>query len=244
MKLLPGLHLAGGGRLGPGLTNPYDCNVYLLTAGRQALVVDSGCGLDTGDLAGRIMSQADGRPVAGILLTHAHADHAGGAAELAGLLSTNVYAGNRTARLVAAGDHDQLGLTRAIRAGVYPPGYRFPPAPVVCDAADLLAGLTEIRAEALPAPGHSRDHTCYLVEAGQYRYLLSGDLVFARGRIALLGTDDADIPALHDSLAEMRRREPDVLLPGHGVPVLADACWHLDQALHEFELGRIPMSFQ
>jgi glyoxylase-like metal-dependent hydrolase (beta-lactamase superfamily II) len=244
MNLLPGLYLSGGGRLGPGLTNPYDCNVYLVTMGRQALVVDSGCGLDTRRLADRIISQADGRPVAGILLTHAHADHAGGAAELAVLLSTGVYAGARTARLVAAGDHDQLGLTRAIRAGIYPPDYRFPPAPGVRDAAELLAGLTAIRAKALPTPGHSRDHTCYLLDAGQHRYLLSGDLVFARGRIALLGADDADIPALHDSLGQLRSRMPDVLLPGHGVPVLADACWHLDQALHEFELGRIPRSFR
>lgn len=243
MKLLPGVHLAGGGRLGPCLTNPYDCNVYLLTAGREALVVDSGCGRDTSLLAGRIMQDAGTRAVTGILLTHAHADHAGGAGQLAELLSTTVYAGECTARLVASGDHDQLGLTSAIRAGVYPADYQFHPAPLVRDAAGMLAALTEFRAQALPAPGHSQDHTCFLVETGQHRYLLSGDLVFARGRIALLGTHDADIPALRDSLARMRQLEPDVLLPGHGVPVLAGASWHLDQALTALALGRLPRSF-
>jgi hypothetical protein len=29
MSLLSGLHLPGGERLGPGLTGPHDCNVYL-----------------------------------------------------------------------------------------------------------------------------------------------------------------------------------------------------------------------
>jgi hypothetical protein len=43
MNLLPGLHLSGGGRLGPGLACPYNCNLYLVTAGRQALVMDGGC---------------------------------------------------------------------------------------------------------------------------------------------------------------------------------------------------------
>lgn len=242
MRLLPGLHLVGGGRLGPGLSNPYDCNVYLITAGDQVLIADSGCGLDTDVLASRIRRRADGRPAAGIVLTHAHADHAGGAARLAALLGTTAYAGALTARLVAAGDHDQLGLTAAIRAGVYPPGYRFTAAPGVGDAAGLLASLPGVRARAIPAPGHSADHTCYLIEAGEHRYLLSGDLVFARGRIALLGTRDADLQALRDSLAQVRDLAPDVLLPGHGVPVLADATWHLDQALTEFDLGRIPGS--
>ena len=243
MKLLPDLFLVGGGRLGLGLSNAYDSNVYLLTAGGQALIFDSGCGLDTGALADSAASYCGARPVTGILLPHAHADHAGGAAELARLLGTQVYAGRQTACLVAAGDHDQLGLSQAIRAGVYPPGYQFQPMQGVADAAGLMADLTGIRAEAVPSPGHSHDHTCYLVEAGPRRHLFSGDLVFARGRIALLGTADADIPALRDSLANMRHRRPDGLLPGHGAPVLTDACWHLDQALSEFDLGRIPRSF-
>jgi hydroxyacylglutathione hydrolase len=242
MRLLPGLSLVGGGRLGPGLSNPYDCNVYLITAGDQVLVVDSGCGLDTDILADRIQRDAAGLPVAGIVLTHAHADHAGGAARLPALLGTAAYAGDLTACLVAAGDHDQLGLTAAIKAGLYPPDYRFAPAPGVRDAAGLLGGLTAVRAQAVPAPGHSRDHTCYLIQTDRHRYLLSGDLVFARGRIALLGTPDADVPALRESLSRVRDLAPDVLLPGHGVPVLADAVWHLDQALNEFDLGRIPGS--
>jgi hypothetical protein len=47
MMLLPGLHLAGHGRLSPGLASPHDRNVYLLTAGRETLVAGTGCGLDT-----------------------------------------------------------------------------------------------------------------------------------------------------------------------------------------------------
>ena len=45
MKLLDGVHLVGSGSLGFGLTDDYDCHVYLLDGGDELALVDVGAGM-------------------------------------------------------------------------------------------------------------------------------------------------------------------------------------------------------
>ncbi|TYK43482.1 MBL fold metallo-hydrolase [Actinomadura decatromicini] len=238
MRLDASVDLVGGGRLGPGLSNAYDSNVYLLHGEGGGWLVDTGSGLDQAVLLGRVREALGGRPLRGAVITHAHADHAGGAAGLAAR-GVTVVAGPRTAELVRDGDPGPLGLTAALRAGIYPSDYRFAPCPEV--RATGSADLGPLRA--LPTPGHSADHTSYLFTAGGTTYACTGDLLFGRGRIVLPGAADADVQQLRRSLERLRDARPDVLLPGHGTPVMADASWHIEQALAAFELGRLPTSF-
>ncbi|MFI0370721.1 MBL fold metallo-hydrolase [Actinomadura sp. 1N219] len=238
MRLDANVDLVGGGRLGAGLSNAYDSNVYLLRGADGAWLADTGSGLDQPVLLARVREALGGLPLRGAVLTHAHADHAGGAAGLAAP-GTMIVAGARTAELVRAADPGPLGLDAALRAGIYPPGYRFAPCPGVLtpDEADLGP------IQALPTPGHSADHTAYLFTAGGTTYACTGDLLFSRGRIVLPGAEDADVQELRRSLERLRDARPDVLLPGHGTPVMADASWHIEQALAAFDLGRLPASF-
>jgi glycosyltransferase involved in cell wall biosynthesis len=82
------VHLVASGRLGLGMSDDHDCNVYLLADGEDAVLVDAGCGLDVDALVERIRVLAM-PPVSRILLTHAHADHAAGAGALAARLQAS-----------------------------------------------------------------------------------------------------------------------------------------------------------
>ncbi|GAA4388049.1 hypothetical protein GCM10023088_60960 [Actinomadura verrucosospora] len=240
MRLDAAVDLVGGGRLGPGLSNAYDGNVYLLRGDDGAWLADTGSGLDQRVLLARVEEARGELPLRGAVVTHAHADHAGGAAGLAALGAT-IVAGALTAKLVRDADPGPLGLTAALRAGIYPAGYRFASCPGVLTPAE--AGLEQGPLRALPTPGHSADHTAWLFTAGGTTYACTGDLLFSRGRIVLPGAADADVQALRRSLERLRDARPDVLLPGHGTPVMSDATWHIEQALSAFELGRLPGSF-
>lgn len=238
MKIDRAVTLVGGGRLGSGLSNAYDSNVYLLHDDEGCWLIDTGSGLEQGKLIDRIRAAASGMPIKGALLTHAHADHAGGAAGIAEL-GIAVQAGPRTCELVRTPDHDALGLTSAIRAGTYPSDFTFPSCPATAIDGPAIPGAPDALI-AVATPGHSSDHTSYLYAYGSRTYAFTGDLVFSRGRVAVLGTHDTDVASLHASLQRLHELSPDVLLPGHGSPVLSDARWHLAQALREFDLGRLP----
>ena len=64
-----------------------DNYIWLLTRGKRAFVVDPG---DAAPVRSRL--ETDGLTLAGILITHHHADHQGGVAELTARWQTEVYA--------------------------------------------------------------------------------------------------------------------------------------------------------
>ncbi|GGM35986.1 MBL fold metallo-hydrolase [Dactylosporangium sucinum] len=247
VRLTPRVTLVGSGTLGFGLTDPHDSHVYLVDGGTDAVLVDAGCGLAADRIAANVRSCLGARQVSRILLTHAHADHAGGAADLARLLGATVMALPPAAAIVAAGDEDASGLRIARRAGVYPPELRPAPVPVCPLEADELA-VGALTLGIHPTPGHAAGHCCFSLadadadadaDAGS-RALFSGDLVFARGRVAVLATPDTDLRALGQSLRTVAALRPDVLLPGHGAPVLREAHTHLRTAVEHLDRGALP----
>ena len=78
MKIADGVHLVASGRLGVSLKHPLDCNAYAVRCGGQYWLIDSGVGIETGLILAQLPEQAIG----GLLLTHYHLDHSGGAAGL------------------------------------------------------------------------------------------------------------------------------------------------------------------
>jgi len=78
------------------------------------------------------------------------------------------------------------------------------------------------------------------VDAGGRTVLFSGDLVFSRGRVALLGTPDCDLGQLAVSLRRVAALRPDVLLPGHETLVLDNAHEHLDEAVAALDVQQLP----
>lgn len=217
MLLTETLALVGSG--GARLSDPCDCNVYLVAAPEGPVLVDTGSGRDTDRLLANARD-ALGTPVAA-LLTHAHADHSQGGPDLQDA-GVPVVAPAASEGLLAEGTDEELGLARAKRDGVYPPDYAFEhyaPDRRVSAGAFEVAGRTF---EAVRLRGHAADHHCYLTDLDGRRACFVGDAVFPDGSISLLNTRGSSLADYRDDIGNLAGREVDALLPGHELPRLAD----------------------
>lgn len=191
-----------GPDLGPDLTllradNPgpmtLDGTRSYVLGGERVMIVDPGPARP-----GQIEALADvvnGRAVEFILLTHAHADHAGVAVEAAGRFGATLAG--------SADTLSRLGSVHGADARALEDG-------------EMLAVESDSTLTAIHAPGHSADHVCYLAEPG--RRLFTGDLVLGAGSSAILHPDGRVTDCLA-SLARLIALRPELLLPGHGPPV-------------------------
>jgi len=241
VNVLPGVHIVGSGSLGLSITHRDDSHVYLVASEDDAVLIDAGCGGDTDGIVARIRGTGiDPAAVSRILLTHAHPDHAAGANDLARALHAEVFADPEVADILRRADADAAGLTTARAAGLYPPPVELRPTSVTDLADRTTLDVGRIRIQAVATPGHAMGHLCFLAELDGCTALFSGDLVFARGRVAVLGTPDTHVALLADSVRRVRGLAPDALLPGHGTVVLRHAIEHLDVAIECFDHGALP----
>lgn len=245
MRMTADVALVGGGDTGFNLSAPLDCHVYLLDGGDELALVDAGVGGATGDTAAILANiEEDGFALdrlRRLLLTHYHADHAGGAAELRDRLGLTVHGSPLTARTLETGDAEAISLPFAQAAGFYPPGYRF----VSCPAdGDLIEGepfrVGRLTVTPFDTPGHCRGHVSLLVEGGDRRYLFGGDLVFFGGTIIAQNIADCSIQEYGESMKKMAGVEFDALLPGHLGLSLRRGKRHVDLAAEAFGKLMIP----
>lgn len=138
-----------------------------------------------------------GLRVEGVLITHHHADHVEGLAEV--MERYGAPAGASPEAIASIEAEGSLGA---------PIEYALEPGVVE------LAGL---RIEALPTPGHAAGHLAFLIDGTD---VLTGDVLFA-------GTTGGTRAPGHTTLADLRRSVMDVLLalpdevvvhPGHAGP--------------------------
>jgi glyoxylase-like metal-dependent hydrolase (beta-lactamase superfamily II) len=119
-----------------------------------------------------------------LLVTHHHTDHAAAARPWSNAFGCAVAA--PTAE-IASDDKNLVGEGWALeRAGV--------------------------RIDAVPTPGHSRDHVSYRLDHGP---LLTGDHILGRGT-SVVASPDGDLESYFASLRRVLDIGPDALFPGHG----------------------------
>lgn len=182
--------------------NPYGTNCWLIAAdgSDEAVVVDPG--FEPAAVHG-LLRDAGRRPVA-VLLTHAHADHAGQAGAFAGD-DLPIYI--HPADALAFEDPD--GWARG-------PGNPLAPAKDLrtFDDGDVLRFGGGLAVEVLHTPGHTPGSCCLRVSGDAF--VFSGDLVFA-GTVGRSDFGNSDPAAMRRSL-ERFLTLPDELevLPGHG----------------------------
>jgi glyoxylase-like metal-dependent hydrolase (beta-lactamase superfamily II) len=144
---------------------------------------------------------------------------------------------------VSAGDEEAVSLPAARRAGVYPADYRYLPCPVdqVVGEDDRLA-FGDLQVAPIATPGHSADHTAYLVTRGARRWLVAGDCLFHGGKVVWQDTWDCNVQQTAASLRKLTGVHFDALLPGHLAFSLGGAVRHLQAALERLDRLLLPGS--
>ncbi len=143
--------------------------------------------------------RGNGAGITGVLLTHHHGDHTGGALPLCARLKIPLFAHPETLNRL---DSPSSGLdTRSLQEG------------------QQLAINPGLSLEVLHTPGHAPGHLCFW-EAGQ-RVLICGDMVLGSGGTSVIDPGEGDMSLYLASLERLGDLAPRVILPGHG-PVIDD----------------------
>jgi glyoxylase-like metal-dependent hydrolase (beta-lactamase superfamily II) len=200
---------------------------YLLPGTDGWTLVDTGLGLpDAAERWEPVLSELDG-PVARIVVTHFHPDHAGGGEDAQALTGARVYQGARdyeqcervwgradwSERLAdylrAHGLPEPLADELRHEARLFAPFIRFARDPERLQEGDEVDGW-----EVLELPGHADGHICILRDG----VLVAGDHLLQKITPTVGLYPDSRPDPLGDYLASLRRTvelAPRLALPGH-----------------------------
>jgi glyoxylase-like metal-dependent hydrolase (beta-lactamase superfamily II) len=233
MKIAERIHIVGSGRAGFGLTDDYDCHVYLLDGGDEYVLIDAGGGRDVDGIVAAIEGDGlDPARVRHLAITHAHADHAAGAAGLRDRLGLRVLASPDVAQVVRDGDERAASLDVARKAGGYPPDFVYPPCPVDGELADgATVQVGDLTVEAIATPGHAAGHLSFVLRRNGQTSVFCGDAFFFGGRILLQNTWDCSVQESIKSVERLAAQDVDGLFPGHHTFALRHGRRQFDRAL-------------
>jgi hydroxyacylglutathione hydrolase len=249
MQLLPDIYLVGSGHNGIGISDPFDCHVYLLDGGTEAALIDAGAGVNVEPLLANIQQHIPLHKLRYVILTHGHADHSASAAALRERFDCRVLLGDPDADSVETGDAEASGLSVAAPPGGFAQSFHLIACPVdrrLHDGDRITVGCYAL--QAIATPGHSPGSTCFLVEASGRRVLFSGDCIqFAPvqgfvGWIALLNSASTNINAYRASARRLGGMAVDALLPGHRLFTLSDGQRIIDDVIQGFSSLSLPRS--
>lgn len=182
----------------PGIFTGDGNNTWLLP-GREPALIDAATG-DDRHLAG-LRDALGTAPLARVLVTHGHPDHASGAPAIAAAWPGAVFA-----KMPDAGDDR------------YPIDWR-----PLADGDLVPAGSGVLRV--LHTPGHAPDHVCFLDETADTLYC--GDLLVSGSSVVIPASAGGSLTDYLASLARVRALRPARVLPGHG-PEIHDVVGLID----------------
>jgi glyoxylase-like metal-dependent hydrolase (beta-lactamase superfamily II) len=207
------------------VSEPLAVNVYVVSSEGEAVVVDTGMGMDLPSLLPKVRAAVGSKRVAGCYLTHPHADHVAAAAAFKDALSTSVWIEERDAPIMAKGD-DIATLGRLL-------GVRQQPCEVHGVAAGSVLTVGGARFEVLVLPGHTPYHSAlYHAESAT---VFSGDVVFGGGSFGRVDFPGGDGAALLESLRRLASLHLARVFPGHMDPIENGAERAIEESLANAE---------
>jgi glyoxylase-like metal-dependent hydrolase (beta-lactamase superfamily II) len=209
MRLPAWCALVRAGNPGPMTLDGTNTWVLRPAPGAPAVVIDPGPLLDA-----HLAAVATLGPVAAVLLTHRHVDHAQGAHRF----------------------HELTGAPVRARE----PSLCVDAAPLAEGGVVDLDGLNGLAIRVLTTPGHTSDSVAFLVDDPAAPAVLTGDTILGRGT-AVVAHPDGRLGDYLASLDRLRALGDLLVLPGHGPPraglgqVAADYLNHRMERLAQVE---------
>ena len=188
--------------LGEGLCS----NIYVIGKER-AVIVDTG----VGNYANPVWPQLEKlglepEKIVGVVLTHAHHDHASGVFIILQRVEPRVYIHRLDTKYIAS--HLGSHLVK------------------VEDGDTIATSIWPL--QVIWTPGHTAGGIC--LHAKHDHILFSGDTVFPDGYYGRYDGESGSLKAIIASLKRLTELEVDIMLPGHGMPVLDSAGDHIRRA--------------
>ncbi len=187
----------------------------------SSLLIDTGNDRDSGRRAVRMVAEAGWGEIAGILTTHAHADHVGGNAEVVRRTGCPVWASPVEAAIARCPELGPAILYGAAAPATMRGKFLLAPAsPVDHIVTDDSISFGDLNIGVVRLPGHSPDQIGYTV--GDVCF--AADVVFPRETIDRYRVPFIFSAADHRrSLDHARSFDFRVFVSGHGPPLDADA---------------------
>ena len=243
MRISPSIYLVGSTPV--GLTDGYDCHIYLIKGPSGLFLIDAGNGYDTEGILRNIKEEGfDPKDISHILVTHHHTDHARGSKALKDAIGCEVWISENTGKhLLQDGTDEELGIPYAKEHGMYAQDYFYIHCPVdhgVEDGEMFTIGGVDITA--INVIGHSYDSVCYMMDIDGRKCLFNGDTVYYEGIIGLLNYPMSSLMDYHKGLPKLKGLGVDALFPGHGLFCLKNGQDHIDRALSNLDIIFVPPS--
>jgi hydroxyacylglutathione hydrolase len=242
MRLSERVYLIGGGTLGFGISHELDCHVYLIDGGREMALIDSGAGVTIEPIIQNIQRDGlDPDRLKYLLLTHAHADHAGATFEWRQRFGVAVAASKEAAEYVRTGDEERISLAVAKRGGFYLEDYIFHPCPVErVLAEDDVFRVGDLALHVIETPGHCSGMLSFVLKEHDQRLLFDGDTVFHDGKLLITNVWDCNLREYVTSIRKLAALKVDALLPGHLTISLNQGARHIQKAWDTLERLVVP----
>lgn len=242
MRLTDRVYLVGSGNLGFGISDEYDCHVYLLDGGSEMALIDAGVGREIAPILENMKNDGvDIGKIKYLLLTHAHADHAGGSKLWRDQLGVQVMCSKEAASYLRAGNETAISLAIAKQAGYYPQDYRFQSCEVHRELREGdVVNIGDCGLQVIETPGHCSGMLSYYLSLGSRNFLFCGDAIFHGGKIHLSNVWDCDLQQYIQTIEKLSKLSVDALLPGHLSVALSNGGRHIQRAWDTLSSLSIP----
>ena len=221
MKISDRVHLVGGS--GYGLSPAGDCNVYIVNGGSELALIDTGGGYGIPSILNNIRKDGlDPKKITKTLITHCHYDHIGGNYNIKKETGTDIISHPSDRTAIETLNEFSL-YNKAQERGIT---FKSTSVDETVEDEDVIR-VGDIDLIVIHNPGHTPGCISFLLQEGDLKSLICGDIVGASGKLGYINGPGFVLDDWKRSIKKLIEIDPQRLFPGHGTFLLSDTRSHL-----------------
>ncbi len=207
-------------------------NVFLVEMDENLMLIDSGMNKKAKSIMNYVSTELESRKIEKILLTHHHTDHTGGLHYLYQHLKPRIFVSEEDEIYVSGKEKRPVPRNKILYPLYFIIKPFMNPKPVtqleLIHDGELIDGFTTYH-----LPGHTMGSMGFLRD----NVMFSGDAGITKKGKVRLGTSifAESMDHAQSSLKKMATLEFDMILSGHGAPILEDASQRVKEAVESFD---------